>query len=181
MPSDRLSDGELIALLAAGDNQAATMLYDRHCRLLWTLVLRIVRDPADSEDVIQDLFVRVWQQCRGYDPQRGEVKTWLCQMARTMAIDRLRASTSRSAREKGYGDQLESDAAAHSSEELDPAWALVRRAVGELPDDQRSLIETAYYEGFSQSEIAERYGLPLGTVKTRIRQGMARLRERLGM
>ena len=141
--------------------------------------MRIVRDPAESEDVVQELFVRVWQQARAYDPARGDVVAWLCQMARTMAIDRLRSMASRNTREKGYGEQQESDALLSLNDESNPDWPVVRRALGELPDEQRSLIEGAYFDGLSQSELSERFGIPLGTVKTRVRQGMIRLRSRL--
>ncbi len=177
-PADSTYDRELVARIASGDQGAVAQLYDRHIRLVWGLVLRIMRSRAEAEDVIQDLFLRVWQQAGSFDPARGEVSVWLCQMARTMAIDRLRSGSSRTARELSYGTELEREKMSQSpSPATEADWARVAQAVRELPPDQRQLIESAYFDGLSQSEMAAKFGLPLGTVKTRIRMAMKKLRQ----
>lgn len=165
MESDPIFDRKLIAGILANDSNSLAQLYDRHIRLLWSFVLRIVKSKAEAEEVIQDLFIRIWRQAQTFDPKRGEVVVWLCQMARSMSIDRLRANLSRAHREISYGAELEAD------------WIKVSQALKNLPAEVRVLIELAYFEGFSQSQIAEKVGLPLGTVKTRIRQGMLKLKE----
>lgn len=170
------SDQELLTQLCSGDQRAARQLYDRHIKLVWSLVVRIVKDSAEAEDVVQDLFVRVWQQCKTYDPARGEVGAWLTRMARTMAIDRLRSSVSRSNRELAFGEQVDAEGNMSVAPDDHLEWSQVRRAVQGLPNEQRQLIETAYFEGLSQTEIAAHYDLPLGTVKTRMRTGMTSLR-----
>ncbi len=169
------SDQELITRLSAGDQKAARLLYDRHIKLVWSLVVRILKDSAEAEEVVQELFVRVWQHCRLYDSSRGEVGAWLTRMARTMAIDRLRSTTSRAVRESSYGEESEIQTSANAEDHLE--WTQVRKVIGELPIEQRTLIEQAYFEGLSQTELAERHALPLGTVKTRLRTGMMTLRK----
>ncbi len=176
--SDPIFDRKLIAAILAKDSNALGQLYDRHIRLLWSLVLRIVKSKAEAEEVIQDLFMRVWQKAQTFDPKRGEVVVWLCQMARSMAIDRLRANLSRANRELSYGTELQAEKEIQASSfELEADWIKVSQAVKNLPAEERVLIELAYFEGFSQSQIAEKIGLPLGTVKTRIRQGMLKLKQ----
>ena len=178
MVSEPAFDQKLISGILSGDQNSLAQLYDRHIRLLWSLVLRIVKTKDEAEEVIQDLFIRVWQRASSFDPKRGEVKVWLCQMARSMAIDRLRANLSRSTRELTYGTEQEAEKMSQPSTiELEIDWSKVSQAVQNLPPEERVLIELAYFEGLSQSQIAEKIGLPLGTVKTRIRQAMLKLKE----
>lgn len=178
MGSDPIFDRKLIAGILANDSNSLAQLYDRHIRLLWSFVLRIVKSKAEAEEVIQDLFIRIWRQAQTFDPKRGEVVVWLCQMARSMSIDRLRANLSRAHREISYGAELQAEKETQvSSAELEADWIKVSQALKNLPAEVRVLIELAYFEGFSQSQIAEKVGLPLGTVKTRIRQGMLKLKE----
>jgi RNA polymerase sigma-70 factor (ECF subfamily) len=175
-----VSDFHLVGRLAAGDKEAIAELYDRHAARVFALARRILRSDSDAEDVVQDVFSQVWRTARRYDTARGTVAGWLLVIARTRAIDRLRA---RRIRPEGADTPLETIAAATvappdqmvSDEQADR----VRRALARLPDDQRLALELAYFEGFTQSEIADRLGTPLGTIKTRIRTALITLRRSL--
>ena len=163
----------LLRRLAAGDQKALGEFYDLYAGLANGLALRILRDAADAEDVVQEAFVQVWRQASRYDPRRGSPQAWLCTIARTRALDRLRRRVSR--REDA------AEAAPLGTETPQTEEALtVRKALDGLSADQRRALELAYYEGLTQTEIARELGEPLGTIKTRIRTAMIRLREALG-
>ncbi len=177
-------DRECLRRLAAGDRDAAAPLYDRHARGVYSLVLRIVEDEADAEDVVQDVFTQAWRQAARYDASRGAVGAWLLMMARTRAIDKLRARRARSGPQPADDEramELVPAGGPDIAQELVGAEQArqVQRALGELPLLQRLAIELAYYEGLTQREIAERLEEPLGTVKTRIRLGLLKLRQSL--
>jgi RNA polymerase sigma-70 factor (ECF subfamily) len=162
----------LLHRLAEGDQEALGSLYDLYSGFVNALALRILHDAAEAEDVVQEVFVQVWRQAARFDPERGNPESWLYTMARTRALDRLRRRASR--REAG-DEALPIGAASSATEEA----LAVRAALASLSPDQRCALELAYYEGLSQTEIASRLGQPLGTVKTRIRTAMIRLRESL--
>jgi RNA polymerase sigma-70 factor (ECF subfamily) len=163
----------LIRRLTRGDHEALGEFYDLYAGLVNGLAVRILRDRAEAEDTVQEVFVQVWQQAARFDPSRGTPQAWLCTMARTRALDRLRKRASR--REEPELADSGSTATPRTEEAL-----AVRAALDALPLDQRKALELAYYEGLTQSEIAERLAEPLGTVKTRIRTAMIRLRGVLG-
>jgi RNA polymerase sigma-70 factor, ECF subfamily len=180
------SDAEEAALLravAGGDERAFASVYDRYSSILFGLLLRILHSRAEAEDVLQEVFLQVWQQARSFDETRGRAFTWLVTLARSRAIDRLRATDSRERAAKRsaedappvVGTEEWADDAAISSERA----AVVRGALAELPEEQRQVLLLAYLEGMSQSEIAAAKNQPLGTVKTRTRSGLKRLSELL--
>ena len=171
---------DLIRAMAAGDRDAFARFYDRYAPLVFPLVLRIVGERADAADVLQDVFWEVWRSAAAYDPARGTPEAWIVMRARARAIDRFRAVRRRG--ETFVAPVDEAVTAAAADPRGDPAARteereLVATALALLPPPQREVIELAYYAGLSQSEIAERLEQPLGTVKTRIRMALARLRE----
>jgi RNA polymerase sigma-70 factor (ECF subfamily) len=171
---------EFIRRMAAGDREAFGRFYDRYAPLVFPLVLRIVRDRADAADVLQDVFWEAWQGAPSYDPTRGTPEAWMITRARTRAIDRVRAVRRRS---ETFVPPVDEGLAAAPREaggdaaERAEDRGIITAALGRLPSAQREVIELAYYAGLTQTEIAERLKQPLGTVKTRIRLGLERLRE----
>ena len=178
-------DQRSLQRVAAGDAGGLGALYDRHGRSVYSLALRILGDEGDAEEVTQDVFAQAWRRAAQYDEARGSVAAWLLVMARTRAIDRFRA---RRVRPEGrvHDDegltlqQLPSTNPDVASELMEAERGRrVRRALEDLPFLQRVAIELAYFEGLSQREIAERLEQPLGTVKTRMRLGLLKLRDAL--
>lgn len=180
------TDAELMTGLAAGHESALAALYDRHGGILYALAYRILSDREDAEEIVLTAFMQAWKDARGWQPHRGSVATWLVMMTRSRALDRLRSrkrrqqAVSRAAVESpGAPAMGEPGPPADASVAAADAGLQVRGALRELPDSQRTCIELAYYEGLSQSEIAARLKEPLGTVKTRMRLAMAKLRDLL--
>jgi RNA polymerase sigma-70 factor (ECF subfamily) len=170
---------DLIAAMAAGDEAAFVQFYERYATMVFPLILRIVRDPRDAAEVVQEVFWECWQGAGGYDPARGTPEAWIFTRARTRAIDRVRSVRRRS---ETFTTPLDQISGGPPQPGRDPAGIAADRSVvagslAKLPDVQRQVIELAYYGGLTQTEIAERLGQPLGTVKTRMRTGLERLRE----
>ena len=177
-------DVDCLRRVASDDQAAAAALYDRHARPVYSLTLRIVGEEGEAEDVVQEVFAQAFRQATQYDESRGPVAAWLLMMARSRSIDRLRSRRTRP-EAQASDDQLAMDEMPGSmpdavSSMLDEEQTrIVQRALSALPMIQRVAIELAYYDGLSHREIAERLEAPLGTVKTRIRLGLLKLRDAL--
>ncbi len=174
------TDAELLAGVAAGEEAALAELYDRYHLLAFSLALRVLRDRARAEDVVQDAFLAIWRKAPLFAATRGSVKTWLAAIVRNRAIDVVRARRESDADDEAVLLALR-DSAPGVEEQVTASLDrhTVRAAMEELPAEQRRVVEMAYFEGFSHSEIAELTGLPLGTVKGRIRLAMQRMRGEL--
>jgi RNA polymerase sigma-70 factor (ECF subfamily) len=165
-----------------GDESALSQLYDETSRLIFGLTLRILGDAATAEEVLLDVYCQVWRQAASYSSERGAPLAWLMTIARSRAIDRLRAGRQDQQRKEPLDSVGNHPAASENPEEagvISERRVLVRSALAALAPEQREVIELAYYAGLSHSEIAAKLGQPLGTVKTRTRLGMIRLREKL--
>lgn len=175
MPRDPLV---LLSSVAAGDQQALSDLYDAFSAALYGVVLRMVEKEEVAQEVLQDTFVKVWRNASGYDASKGRPFTWLVNIARNTAIDALRSAGMRKAEAIQPIDKhvyrLGSDTLTPDLEAAD-----VRAVVGRLRTEHRELIEMAYFQGYSQQDIADRTGLPLGTVKSRTRTALLDLRDQL--
>jgi RNA polymerase sigma-70 factor (ECF subfamily) len=186
-PSDRRTrsteevqaDIALIERVGARDPNAITELYDRHSRLLYGLVSRILGHRGEAEEVLQEVFMAAWTRTETYRAELGSPVAWLVRIARNRAVDRLRSNAVR----LRAAEAAPAEPVAAASPEADASTSeqrrTIARALDTLPAEQRVLIEHAFYLGLTHSELAERHGLPLGTVKTRIRTGMAALRHQL--
>jgi RNA polymerase sigma-70 factor (ECF subfamily) len=176
------ADHTALERMARGDHDGLAELYDRHGRVVYSLALRILRDQGDAEDVVQEVFAQAWRQASRYASGRGSVVAWLINLTRSRAIDRLRGRRSRPEPIADDRRALElPDLAPPADEALARSGqaAQIRAAVDQLSLLQRVAIELAFYDGLTHVEIAERLELPLGTVKTRIRQGLLKLKDRL--
>jgi RNA polymerase sigma-70 factor (ECF subfamily) len=172
----------LVARIAQGDRDAFGRFYDLFAGPAFGLIRRMLRDPAASEEVLQEVFWQVWREAGGYDPRRGSPVAWLLMRARTRAIDRLRSMRRRERTFVTPVDEAvarQDDAVAENPGVAAEGRGLVHGALAQLPDAQRRVIELAFFEGLTHTEIAARTGTPLGTVKTRARLGLERLRDAL--
>src|SRR5207342_123443 len=177
---DRSADQAAVARMARGEGDAVAELYDRHARPIYSLALRILGDATEAEDIVQEVFSQAWKQAARYSASRGAVGAWLMTLARSRAIDRLRAKRARPgdvSDERVAGRLVDAGPPADSLVLSSEQVARVRAALDELPLLQRAAIELAYYEGLTHAEIADRLEQPLGTVKTRIRLAMLKLRD----
>ena len=176
-PEQDQADAQLLYAIARGDEQAFAALYDQYSSILFGLVFRILHTRPEAEDVLQEVSLQVWQQAPSFDPSRGRPFTWLVTLARSRAIDRLRATGSRERTAQKSGEEAPriEEEAADVALLRDEEGSVVRRALAELSEEQRSTLLLAYLDGMSQTEIADRTGQPLGTVKTRTRAGLKKL------
>jgi RNA polymerase sigma factor (sigma-70 family) len=171
-----LSDEALVALAARGEEFALAELYDRFGRVAYGLALRILRDAALAEDAVQDAFLAIWRTAGRFMPERAKASTWILTLVHRRAVDLVRRE------ERRRAEPLEAAATGAEAGADETAWLRfererVQRALKTLPDQQREAIELAYYGGFTQSELADRLGLPVGTVKSRMFAGLSQLRK----
>ena len=182
------ADLDLIRRMVEGDSAALGVFYDAHASTLFALVCRILNDVKEAEDVLQEVFLQIWDKAAAFDATQGRPLAWAITLARNKAIDRLRASQRRRAQlvpEMEIGMEAVEAWSAPESSPPDAAGAneeaqCVRAALASLPSQQRRAIELAFFEGFSQTEVAAALHQPLGTIKARIRRGMLKLRADLG-
>ena len=174
-----LSDEALVLLAARSEQHALAELYDRYGRTAYGLALRILRDEGLAEDAVQEAFLAVWRTAARFVPERGKASTWILTLVHRRAVDIVRREQRRRT------DTLDDATEASGGGVDEEAWLRLQRervqhALRQLPDQQREALELAYYGGFTQSELAERLGQPLGTIKSRMFAGLSRLRELLG-
>ena len=178
---DRTDDVVLVERIAGGDAEALGELYDKYGRVAFGMLYRMLPGPEAAEEVAQDAFHAVWRQARSYRSERGSVRTWLLAICRNAALDWRRTRGKRAEREVTIDAAADFLSDAKVDERVVDALRAerVRTAVAELPAEQREVLTLAFWGGYSQTEIAERTKTPLGTVKSRVRLGMTKLRERL--
>lgn len=180
-------DADLLRRMAAGDEQALGALYDRWSPLVHSVVLRIVGDADDAEELVEETFWQAWRQAARYDASRGGISGWLVVIARSRALDRVRlrgwqrAAAAESTDAEGAAEPVLDVRGPLDAAEMDETRRLVRAALERLPAEQRETVEMAYFRGMSQTEIAAATGQPLGTVKTRARLALQKLREALAV
>jgi RNA polymerase sigma-70 factor (ECF subfamily) len=183
MAAEPLADAlALVQGISAQDRDSFSRFYDRYSPLVYSLALRMLRAPSDAEDLLQEVFMQIWRQAASYSPERGTPEAWIINIARSRAIDKLRSMRRR---EKSFvltddPSLSESNENVESNAVESEAKLTMNSALANLPEAQRRVLELAYFGGLSQTEIAERLKEPLGTVKTRMRAGIQRLRNILG-
>jgi RNA polymerase sigma-70 factor (ECF subfamily) len=184
MPHEVPEDAELMSRMTRGETQALRELYARHGRLVYGLALRIVGDQEAAEEICQDVFLRAWEKADTYRLEKAQVRTWLARIARNRAIDLLRRRGSREARARDAWEEmknasLEASAGPNPPLEVEDLRARISGAMLSLPREQRAALSLAFFQGQTHRQIAEITGEPLGTVKSRIRSAMLKLRELL--
>lgn len=178
-------DKELLERIARKDQNALSQLYDRHSTMMYSMIIRIVKEKEEAEDILQDVFIKVWERSELYDARIGSPGSWLARIAHNKAIDRLRSKGHRQrSQETDIGSYQDYFMADHSQSPerhviLSSQQEDILIALTSLSKEYKELIEYAYFRGYTQSELAEHFGVPLGTVKTRIRTALSILRQKL--
>jgi RNA polymerase sigma-70 factor, ECF subfamily len=174
---------ELLVRIASGDQAAFAELYDMLSSRVFGLIRRVLVDPSQSEEVLQEVFLEVWQSASTFAPKKGQGRSWILTIAHRRAVDRVRSSQASTDRDVRVGarDAHTPQEGVAEQVEMRIEGRRVVRALGTLPDPQREALTLAYFGGYSQSEIAALVGAPLGTIKTRMRDGLSRLREEMGV
>jgi RNA polymerase sigma-70 factor (ECF subfamily) len=172
-----MTDIELISNIAKRDRQSFDLFYDRYAQIIFNLCIRILRDESEAEDVMQEIFVQIWRDAERFDRTRASVKTWLFTIARSRSLDRYRSrKTIRKRIEEGSEEDLHQIASSEDVQDTTIMQKYVSNALNQISKEQRLVLELSYYEGLTQEEIAERLGEPLGTIKSRIRAALIKLR-----
>ena len=182
---DRAVELDLLARVAKRERAAFEQLYDRYANILYATAMKFLKEDADAQDVVQDVFIQIWDKAKLYDPAKGKPLTWALTLTRNRSIDRIRAIQRRTRLRDDFEKETVADESAGVREALSGVDAseksqILRDAVGRLSPEQRKVIELAFFGGLTQSEVADRLGEPLGTVKARARRGLMKLKEILG-
>ena len=178
--SNRELDQQLIGQVTEGDKTAFKEIYSRFSQVVYNLALRMLRDKEDAEEVVQEIFLQVWNKAHTYDPQRGAVSTWVLNIARSRSIDKLRTLGYRDKNIEIDEEKVNSkDDLSRTIEDREESRTVIRQALISLPDKQRIAIELVYFEGLTHLEAAEKLDEPVGTIKTRIRLGVMKLKEKI--
>jgi RNA polymerase sigma-70 factor (ECF subfamily) len=182
---DRAIELDLLARVARRERVAFEQLYDRYVNILYATAMKFLKEDADAQDVVQDVFIQIWDKAKLYDPAKGKPLTWALTLTRNRSIDRIRAIQRRTRLRDDFEKETVLDESTGVREALSGVDAseksqILRDAVDHLSPEQRKVIELAFFRGFTQSEIADRLGEPLGTVKARARRGLMKLKEILG-
>ncbi|MGA1540414.1 MAG: sigma-70 family RNA polymerase sigma factor [Chthoniobacterales bacterium] len=182
---DRAIELDLLARVAKRERAALEQLYDRYSNIIYATAMKFLKEDADAQDVVQDVFIQIWDKAKLYDPAKGKPLTWALTLTRNRSIDRIRAIQRRTRLRDDFEKETVVDESAGVREALSGVDAseksqILRDAVGRLSPEQRNVIELAFFSGFTQSEIADRLGEPLGTIKARARRGLMKLKEILG-
>lgn len=188
LTKDAERDRDIMARIKARDSAALSELYDHYNRLLFGLILSILKKREEAEDILQEVFTTIWEKAEQFDLDRGTVYTWIVSLTRNKSIDRLRSKVYKEQKKQSTSLDNEDVFYPLYSDEQDPLEQTiltdrakrVHNALDQISDKQRKVLQVAYFNGMSQSEIAEEFDIPLGTVKTRMRDGMIKLRELLG-
>ncbi|MBY0432830.1 MAG: sigma-70 family RNA polymerase sigma factor [Cyclobacteriaceae bacterium] len=176
-----MGEDELIKRLKGKDTSAFDYLYDHYSAALYSIVLRIVRKEEVGEEVLQDVFLKIWDRIGSYEPSKGRLFTWMLNIARNQAIDKTRSKEMSKGRKTDDIDNLVNTIDRQESAELQVEAIGLKEVLTKLPEEQRFVIDLLYLKGYTQSEVAEEFGIPLGTVKTRTRMGMIELRSLLNV
>ena len=182
---DRTVELDLLARITKRERAAFEQLYTRYSNILYATAMKFLKEDADAQDVVQDVFIQIWDKAKLYDPAKGKPLTWALTMTRNRSIDRIRAIQRRTRLRDDFEKETVADESAGIREALSGVDAsertqILRDAVGRLSTEQRKVIDLAFFGGLTQSEIANRLGEPLGTVKARARRGLMKLKELLG-
>jgi len=184
-PDDRAVEIALLERITRRERAAFEELYTRYVNILYATALKFVREESDAQDVVQDVFIQIWDKAKLYDPAKGKPLTWVLALVRNRSIDRIRAIQRRARLRDEFEAETVTDESAWARESLSRVEAgeqgrTLRAAVNQLSPQQRKVIELAYFGGLTQIEIAEKLGEPLGTVKARARRGLLKLKELIG-
>ena len=184
-PDDRAVELDLLARITKRERVAFEELYTRYSNILYATAMKFLKEDADAQDVVQDVFIQIWDKAKLYDPAKGKPLTWALTMTRNRSIDRIRAIQRRTRLRDDFEKETVADESAGIREALSGVDAsektqILRDAVARLSPEQRKVIDLAFFGGLTQSEIADRLGEPLGTIKARARRGLMKLKELLG-
>jgi RNA polymerase sigma-70 factor (ECF subfamily) len=184
-PDDRSVELDLLTRITKRERAAFEELYIRYSNILYATAMKFLKEDADAQDVVQDVFIQIWDKAKLYDPAKGKPLTWALTMTRNRSIDRIRAIQRRTRLRDDFEKETVADESAGIREALSGVDAsertqILREAVARLSPEQRKVIDLAFFGGLTQSEIADRLGEPLGTVKARARRGLMKLKELLG-